>query len=249
MMKISGVMIGRDNEWCVERALRSLMRFDEVVFADTGSVDGTREIAGSLGARIIDLARKKPFHFSWAKNEAVRLAANDHVFLLDTDEYITPDIYDWLAERFGMYPNARAVLPRFEQHSPQMFIRMFYPSFQCRAWDRTVACLEKPVHEIVVGGWPEIASPYHLFHRGWVDMERDAVLWRYFEHLAGKPVSSVEESQGLVQAGLDQMATTYEELPKQGKEEMARYREATGFSPVIVPPPLGDDELLWQRDL
>ena len=249
-VKISGVMIGRDNEWCVERALRSLMHFDEVVFGDTGSVDKTREIAYNLGARLrVVEIEKEPFHFAWAKNEVIRQAANDHIFLLDTDEYIVPDIYNWLKERFSMYPNARVVLPRFEQHSPQMFIRMFYPSYQCRGWDRTVACLEKAVHEIVVGGYPEIVSPYHLFHRGWADMERDTIHWRYFEFLLGKPAPSMEESQRLMQAGFEQMATTYEELPERGKEEMARYEEATGFSPIIVPPPLSDDELLWQRNL
>ena len=60
---------------------------DEVLVADSGSTDGTLEIARELGCRIIEREYGTSGDF---KNWAIPRAAHEWVFILDADERITP---------------------------------------------------------------------------------------------------------------------------------------------------------------
>src|SRR6476619_3061607 len=71
---------------CVDSALQVA---DEVLVADSGSTDGTLEIARSLGCRIIEREYRTSGDF---KNWAIPQAAHDWVFILDADERITAEL-------------------------------------------------------------------------------------------------------------------------------------------------------------
>jgi glycosyltransferase involved in cell wall biosynthesis len=60
-----------------------------VLVADSGSTDGTLEIARQLGCRIIEREYGTSGDF---KNWAIPQAAHDWVLILDSDERITPDL-------------------------------------------------------------------------------------------------------------------------------------------------------------
>ena len=62
---------------------------DEVLVADSGSTDGTLEIARELGCRIIEREYGTSGDF---KNWAIPQAADEWVFILDADERITPEL-------------------------------------------------------------------------------------------------------------------------------------------------------------
>src|SRR5712675_3506632 len=62
---------------------------DEVLVADSGSTDGTLEIARGLGCRIIEREYGTSGDF---KNWATPQAAHEWVFILDADERITPEL-------------------------------------------------------------------------------------------------------------------------------------------------------------
>jgi GT2 family glycosyltransferase len=57
---------------------------DEIVIADTGSTDRTKEIAASFGAKVVDF----PWidHFAAARNEALKHATRRWVFWMDADD-------------------------------------------------------------------------------------------------------------------------------------------------------------------
>jgi glycosyltransferase involved in cell wall biosynthesis len=83
---LSIALIVRNEEKTLGRCLDSVRGLaNEIMVVDTGSTDGTREIAAAHGARV--------FHFPWcddfsaARNESLRRATGQWVLWLDADEY------------------------------------------------------------------------------------------------------------------------------------------------------------------
>ncbi len=61
---------------------------DELIVVDTGSTDGTRELAVRAGARVFDMQWADDF--SAARNESISHATGDWVLWLDADERLAP---------------------------------------------------------------------------------------------------------------------------------------------------------------
>jgi glycosyltransferase involved in cell wall biosynthesis len=78
-----------DEEANIEACLKSLSFCDEVVVVDSHSKDRTREIAASLGARVIE---QDWLGHIGQKNFAVDSAKNDWVICVDADERVTPEL-------------------------------------------------------------------------------------------------------------------------------------------------------------
>ncbi len=85
MPRISLCMIVRDEAQNLERCLRSVAGVvDETCVLDTGSTDGTPELAARLGARVGRAAWTADF--AAARNASIALASGDWVLVLDADE-------------------------------------------------------------------------------------------------------------------------------------------------------------------
>ena len=85
-MKISACYIAKNEERNIARSLQSLVdAVDEIIVVDTGSTDGTREIAEALGARVLDFSWQDDF--SAPRNFAVEAASGDWIVFLDADEW------------------------------------------------------------------------------------------------------------------------------------------------------------------
>ena len=87
MGKLSLCMIVRDEEKNLDKCL-SLARphVDEIVIVDTGSVDGTVEIAKKYADIFEEI--EWPESFAIARNYSMDLATGSHILILDGDEYI-----------------------------------------------------------------------------------------------------------------------------------------------------------------
>lgn len=84
-MKINLVMIVRNEEGCLERCLKSAAHLvDDMVIADTGSTDSTRQIAHNMGARVVEYGWTNDF--SAARNFALDHSDGDWNLVLDADE-------------------------------------------------------------------------------------------------------------------------------------------------------------------
>src|ERR1700684_638242 len=91
MQKISAYILAFNEAEKVKAAVESVLWADEVVVADSGSTDGTAEIAAGLGARGVQI----PFHgFGELRNRAIEACAHDWVFSLDADERCTKPVRD-----------------------------------------------------------------------------------------------------------------------------------------------------------
>lgn len=109
MPRISLCMIVRDEALNLERCLRSVAGVvDELCVLDTGSTDGTAELAAQLGARVGQAAWTADF--AAARNASIALASGDWVLVLDADEEL--DLSEQSPEQL------RACLLAFVRSSP-----------------------------------------------------------------------------------------------------------------------------------
>ncbi len=91
MHKLSIVIITKNEEKFITDAIKSSLFADEILILDSGSTDNTCVIAKDLGAKV---GTQDWLGFGAQKNKAVELAKNDWVFVLDSDERITPELQD-----------------------------------------------------------------------------------------------------------------------------------------------------------
>lgn len=92
---ISIVIISKNEEDYIADAVKSALFANEVLVLDSGSTDNTCIIAKNLGARV---EHQDWLGFGPQKNKAVKLAANDWIFVLDSDERITNDLQNEILE-------------------------------------------------------------------------------------------------------------------------------------------------------
>ena len=93
-------MIVRNESVLLGRCLSSLTGMDELVVVDTGSKDGTVEIARGFGARIGYYQWNDDF--SAARNHALALCTGDWILSIDADEFLEPGGVErlrWMARR------------------------------------------------------------------------------------------------------------------------------------------------------
>ncbi len=91
-MNITPIIISKNASSTIAQTLNSLLGFDEVVVLDTGSTDNTAEIAEEYpNVRFFQDTFKG---FGKSKNEAASLAKTDWVLSIDTDEVLTPELFN-----------------------------------------------------------------------------------------------------------------------------------------------------------
>ena len=136
LSKLSACVITFNEADRIEACLRSLSFCDETVVVDSHSTDATREIAASLGARVIE--RDWPGYRS-QKQFAVDAAGNDWVLCLDADERVTDPLRaELVALRLADFPGAAGwSLPRITDYFGR-FLRHgnAYPDRLVRLFDR-----------------------------------------------------------------------------------------------------------------
>ncbi|MGH9413124.1 MAG: glycosyltransferase [Terriglobales bacterium] len=141
-MTIGLSMIVRDAEADLPACLASVRGWvDEIVVADTGSRDGSRECAQSLGAQVLEIPWEADF--ARARNHALAAMSTDWVLVLDADERLEPGS----RQRWQAQFEARA-------DALQVTIRNYVSSLQARIWDRPAQPND--------GSWPE-GSAYPAF--------------------------------------------------------------------------------------
>lgn len=115
--RVSLTMIARDAERNLPDCLGSVAGlFDEVIVADTGSADRTKEVAAAHGARAFDF----PWcdDFAAARNAALGHATGEWVFWLDADDRLGDDSRARLRALFGALGDEPPVAYAFPYRCP-----------------------------------------------------------------------------------------------------------------------------------
>jgi len=140
-VRISGVVICLNEAGKIGDCLLSMRGIvDELVVVDSGSTDGTREVAESHGARVIQRAFDT---FSAQKNAGIAQARYPWILSLDADERLSGPLRDSLSEwrnRPGAHPAAAMGMNRLN-HLGSQAIRhgSWWPDVKIRLFHRSVA--------------------------------------------------------------------------------------------------------------
>ncbi|MCX6634965.1 MAG: glycosyltransferase family 2 protein [Acidobacteria bacterium] len=134
-MKISATLITYNEERHIARAIESLRCADEIVVVDSGSTDRTIEIAGKLGARIVE----HPFKgYAEQKNYAAEQAENDWILAIDADESLSEGLEGEILQVKKSGPDYDAyTVPRLAQYLGRWILHSgWHPDRKVRLYDR-----------------------------------------------------------------------------------------------------------------
>lgn len=122
----------------IESVLGQSLKPAEIVVADGGSTDRTRDIVLSynrqeIPVKLVDNRRKLP---GAGRNEAVRNSAHDYIACMDAGNVAEPEWLEELAMPFVKYENVDAVYGRFLPKPGNMFERcvasvLFFNLYSC----------------------------------------------------------------------------------------------------------------------
>jgi glycosyltransferase involved in cell wall biosynthesis len=133
----------------IEACLASVAWADEVLVVDSGSTDGTADLARARGARVI--VREWP-GYAEQKNFAAGEARHDWILSVDADERVTPELAREITDTLARDPREAGFrMPRVTWHLGR-WIRTtdWYPDYQLRLYHRARADWpSRRVHESV----------------------------------------------------------------------------------------------------
>jgi len=125
-IKLSIVMIVRNEEVVLSRCLDSVKEADEIIIVDTGSVDKTKEVAQRFTDKIYDF--KWCDDFAKARNFALSKATGEWVLSIDADEYLeeggVQKIKDYLTFCRGNILNIKMLSNIIPFYAPRLFRNM-----------------------------------------------------------------------------------------------------------------------------
>jgi glycosyltransferase involved in cell wall biosynthesis len=168
--KVAVIVITRDEAAHIEACLASVAWADDILVVDSGSTDGTPDLARAAGARV--LVRDWP-GYAAQKNFAATQTAHDWILSVDADERVTPALADEIRRTVAREPpEAGFRIPRITWHLGR-WIRTtdWYPDHQLRLYDRRRAQWPpRAVHESVEAHGPVGQLTHHLQHFAYRDI-------------------------------------------------------------------------------
>ena len=184
MPKLTVTVITRDEAHHLEAALESVRWADEIVVVDSGSTDGTVEIARRFTGNIV--VREWP-GYAAQKQFASTLASNDWILSIDADERVSDGLAAEIQKAMATEPAAAAFrIPRMTRHFGK-WLRTTdaYPDYQTRLYDRRRARWKAlDVHESVTADGPVITLRNDLLHEGDESLEARKEKLRHYARLS-----------------------------------------------------------------
>jgi glycosyltransferase involved in cell wall biosynthesis len=125
MKTVSVVMICKNEEAMIERAIKSVEGCDELIICDTGSIDNTVEIAKKYTKNVCT-SFKWCDSFEKARNHAKSHATSDYILSLDMDEYCHDfsKVREAIESNLDAY-NVKMIMENVEPESHFYFPRLF----------------------------------------------------------------------------------------------------------------------------
>ncbi|MFZ2738215.1 MAG: glycosyltransferase family 2 protein [Burkholderiaceae bacterium] len=170
MTSLSVIVITKNEANNIAACLQSVSFADQLVVLDSGSTDGTVEIARKMGAEV---SQNNDWQgFGCQKNRALALARCDWVLSVDADEIVTPSLQALIRNALDQPEFEAYEFPRLSSYCGQyMHFSGWYPDRITRLFKRNSAEFSDDlIHEKVISSRKlgKLNSP--LLHEGFRDL-------------------------------------------------------------------------------
>lgn len=148
MIPISVCIITKNEADKMEKFLQKIRPYNwEIVVVDTGSTDGTREIAQKYADVLLDFTWIDDF--AAARNFSIAHASNDYILVLDCDEFLVNIDMDGILQSIKEHPNEMGCIGRIN-HFNSNETDSLYVDYVERLFSRKLFHYERPIHEQLV---------------------------------------------------------------------------------------------------
>ncbi|MCC7081069.1 MAG: glycosyltransferase family 2 protein [Burkholderiales bacterium] len=171
-MKLSVVVITKNEEAVIGRCLASVAWADERIVLDSGSSDATLDIARGLGASV-EVTADWPGPAT-QRNRAIERARGEWILALDADEWITPSSREEIERTISApTPHSAFRMPRLSSYCGRaMRHGGWWPDYVLRLFRRGHARFAGGiVHDRLVTDGSLGTLRSHLMHEAFVDLE------------------------------------------------------------------------------
>jgi glycosyltransferase involved in cell wall biosynthesis len=200
--KLSVTVITLNEASHIQACLASAAWADELLVVDSGSSDGTAELARAAGARVV--VRDWP-GYAAQKNFAAGEAAHDWILSLDADERVTPALAAEVRAVLRGEPEPPGYrIPRVTFHLGRWIRHTdWYPDYQLRLYDRRRARWKpRRVHESVETDGPPDYLGADLEHYAYRDEAHHRATMDRYTTLAAEEMHAGGRRAGLMSVTL-----------------------------------------------
>jgi len=191
MTRLAAIVIGRNEAAKLPRCLSSVLgRAAPIIFVDSGSEDGSVDLARAMGVDVIELASSTPFTVARARNAGLARALQldpqiAYVQFVDADSEIVPS---WFARASGALndnPDAAVVYGRLRERAPHrsVYARLYQAEFEQQfsqseacggmAMMRTAAVQQVDGFNSTMVGFEDVELSFRLRQAGWQVLRLD----------------------------------------------------------------------------
>ncbi|MFI3306483.1 MAG: glycosyltransferase family 2 protein [Rikenellaceae bacterium] len=147
-MGITVIIHTYNAETQLQRAIDSVLDFDEVLVCDMESTDSTRDIAMASGCRVEVFPRGEHTVAEAARDYAIKLAREEWVLEVDADEIVTPQLREYLYELIKRDDCPDGLwIPR-QNYFMGRALRSLYPDHILRFFRRDLAYWPPLIHSM-----------------------------------------------------------------------------------------------------
>ncbi|MFL0799536.1 MAG: glycosyltransferase family 2 protein [Agarilytica sp.] len=168
-LKISAFLVTLNESNTIAEAIKSVIELDEVIVVDSGSSDGTIEIAESLGAKVI---HQEWLGFAKQKSFALEQCRNEWCINLDGDETIPLTTLTEIKTLIGTSTCDTIRIPIEDYVLGAPMHRLSRKRSIVRAFKKSMVSypLDRMVHENIVSTGIEATISSRIIHYGYDDL-------------------------------------------------------------------------------
>lgn len=163
MIKLSVLILAKNEENNIGDCIKSCLFADEILVIDDGSTDGTKYIAESLGAKVIE----RSMNGDWGGQQtfAIQQAKNDWIFFIDADERCTPELAEEISiavekgEQFAYWIKRKNKF-RYNKATHGSL----RPDYVCRLMPAKGSYVEGFVHPAIITPYENKKLKRHMYH-------------------------------------------------------------------------------------